>query len=310
MNSEAQKNPLTTPLSGPNSNKMSTHTQAPEPKNQSPQYRCPQCKASLNANQQGFSCANRHQFDRAKEGYVNLLPVQNKGSKIPGDSPEMVISRRDFLATNAYGFLQRAVADILKSRLDKSATVIDAGCGEGYYTNALAEQLPEGQVYGVDIAKAAVRYAAKRSKAANTTKALHFCVASNINLPFADSFADLICKIFAPVEAKEIARVLKSNGLFMTVVPGPKHLFELKQVIYEFPKEHEPEVCPDGFELVDTQSLSQTQVLGKTADIANLCQMTPFAWKIGEQKKQRLIEAGDLSITFDFVVNVYRLTQG
>ncbi|NQZ06186.1 MAG: 23S rRNA (guanine(745)-N(1))-methyltransferase [Algicola sp.] len=288
---------------------MSTHTQEACPQDKSPQYRCPLCKTPLTANQQGFSCANRHQFDRAKEGYVNLLPVQNKGSKIPGDSPEMVISRRDFLATDAYGFLQQAVAYTLKSLLDKTATVIDAGCGEGYYTNALAEQLSEGQVYGVDIAKAAVRYAAKRSKAINATKAQHFCVASNINLPFADNFADLICKIFAPVEPTEIARVLKSNGVFMTVVPGPKHLFELKQVIYEFPKEHQPEVCPAGFELVDTQSLTQTQVLSKTADIANLCQMTPFSWKIAAQKKQQLIEAGDLSITFDFVVNVYRLAQ-
>jgi 23S rRNA (guanine745-N1)-methyltransferase len=276
------------------------------PQDQHPQYQCPQCKAPLTANQQGFSCANRHQFDRAKESYVNLLPVQNKGSKIPGDSPEMVISRRDFLATDAYGFLQQAVATTLKSQQDNTATVIDAGCGEGYYTNAMAEQLPQGQVYGVDIAKAAVRYAAKRSK---TNNALHFCVASNINLPFADNFADLICKIFAPVESKEIARVLKTNGTFMTVVPGPKHLFELKQVIYEFPKEHDPEVCPDGFELVGSQSLTQTKVLSKTADIANLCQMTPFAWKIGEQKKQQLVEAGDLSVTFDFVVNVYRLAQ-
>ncbi len=302
MNSEAQKNRQTTPQFGRSSNNMNNnHSQDLHPR-----YQCPQCKEPLTVNQQGFSCANRHQFDRAKEGYVNLLPVQNKGSKIPGDSPEMVISRRDFLATNAYGFLQQAVAVTLKNQLGNAATIIDAGCGEGYYTKALAEQLPEGQVYGVDIAKTAVRYAAKRSK---SNKALHFCVASNINLPFADNFADLICKIFAPVEVKEIGRVLKPNGIFMTVVPGPKHLFELKQVIYELPKEHEPEVCPDGFELVNTQPLTQTQVLNKAIDIANLCQMTPFAWKLAEQKKQQLIEAGEMPVTFDFVVNVYRLVQ-
>lgn len=264
--------------------------------NHHPDYRCPLCREALTTRQQGFGCVNNHQFDRAKEGYVNLLPVQNKGSKVPGDSKEMVMARRDFLATNAYDFLRQAVVDTLKSRLNKNPTIIDVGCGEGYYTNALNV----GTVYGVDIAKAAVRYAAKRRKT------VHFCVASNINLPFADGFADAVSKIFAPVDVKEISRVLKPEGLFLTVVPGPKHLFELKQVIYDNPKLHESETCPDGFELLNAQPLTQTQTLTSAQDIANLTQMTPFAWKLIESKKQKLIAGGDFAVTFDFVVNVYR----
>lgn len=265
-----------------------------------PNYQCPLCQLALTANPQGFNCANNHQFDGAKEGYVNLLPVQKKGSKVPGDSKAMVMARRDFLATDAYGFLRQAVVDTLKDHLEATATIIDAGCGEGYYTNAFGEAFVDYQVYGVDIAKAAIRYAAKRSQQ------VHFAVASNIDLPFADNVADLVCKIFAPIAHKEIIRVLKPQGLLLSVVPGPRHLFELKQKIYEFPKEHLDEACPEGFERAGTQSFSTTQTLTEPDQIANLAQMTPFAWKIGKSEKQQLVEGGDFEVTFDFALNLYK----
>jgi 23S rRNA (guanine745-N1)-methyltransferase len=262
-----------------------------------PQYRCPLCQLALKANAQGFECDNNHQFDRAKEGYVNLLPVQNKSSKVPGDSKEMVMARRDFLATGAYGFLRQAIVDQAKNQ---SSILIDVGCGEGYYTNELSEQLKDTAIYGVDIAKAAVRYAAKRSRGA------HFAVASNISLPFADNVADMVTKVFAPVDHREISRVLKPEGLLLSVVPGPRHLFELKQIIYEFPKEHQPESCPVGFELTDTLSLSQTVTLMDPKQIANLSQMTPFAWKIGDKKKKQLMDGSDFTVTFEFDLNLYK----
>ncbi len=266
-------------------------------------YRCPICLLDLTSSEQGFCCTDNHQFDRAKEGYVNLLPVQHKSSKVPGDSKEMVLARREFLATNAYEFLQQAlikqIGELLANET-QTANVIDVGCGEGYYTDALSKAAANSHFYGIDIAKAAIRYAAKRYKSVD------FAVASHLKLPFASNFASVICKIFAPVTLSEVTRILKPGGSFVTVVPGANHLFELKQVIYDFPKPHEPEPCPEGFTLVKTQTLSRKVTLTDPAQIANLSQMTPFAWKITEQKKQQLIDAANFEVTFDFVINVYQ----
>jgi 23S rRNA (guanine745-N1)-methyltransferase len=262
-----------------------------------PQYRCPLCRLPLVGDTRGYSCDNNHQFDRAKEGYVNLLPVQNKSSKVPGDSKEMIMARRDFLATGAYDFLRQAIVDTVKS---KGQVLIDVGCSEGYYTNQLCSQLPDFSVYGVDIAKAAIRYAAKRSQSA------HFCVASNISLPFDDNFADVITKVFAPVDYQQISRVLKPEGLLLSVVPGPQHLIELKQHIYEFPKAHGSQPCPSGFTLISCQSLTQTVTLVSSTQIDNLCQMTPYAWKISEEKKQTLAQCDNFTVTFEFDLNLYQ----
>jgi 23S rRNA (guanine745-N1)-methyltransferase len=270
-----------------------------------PNYQCPLCHLPLSANVQGFNCTNNHQFDQAKEGYVNLLPVQNKGSKVPGDSKEMIQARRDFLASGAYAFLQQALTQqVAKQRLIDSAvpcTVIDIGCGEGYYTNALSSLSPDYPIYGVDISKSAVRLAAKRYKTVD------FSVASHLNLPFADNSAELVSKVFAPMTATEVLRVLKSDGLLLSVVPGPKHLFELKQIIYDNANEHQVEDCPAGFELIESQAISTSQTLTDAAQITNLTQMTPLAWKISDNEKQQLIDSCCFSVTFDFVINVYRV---
>jgi 23S rRNA (guanine745-N1)-methyltransferase len=265
-----------------------------------PHYQCPLCQLPLSVNTQGFNCSNKHQFDLAKEGYVNLLPVQNKSSKVPGDSKTMVMARRAFLSSGAYAFLRQAVTQQVKYHTISDATIIDLGCGEGYYTQALSEQAPQQSIYGVDIAKPAIRYAAKRDKAVN------FSVASHLNLPFADNFAGMICKIFAPMTCSQVLRVLKPQGLLLSVVPGPKHLLELKQIIYDYPKLHQAETCPEGLSLISSRQLTEQQTLKEQRQIASLSQMTPFAWKINDEKRQQLIQSGDFTVTFDFVINLYR----
>lgn len=262
-------------------------------------YRCPLCQLPLKANPHGLACDNKHQFDRAKEGYFNLLPVQHKHSKVPGDSVEMVNARRNFLAQGHYQPLQQALIEQL-SLVTAKAQILDLGCGEGYYTNAVSNQLNDSQVWGLDIAKAAIRYAAKRSQKAN------FSVASSAKLPFADNFADIIYKVFAPINLDELKRVLKPEGTFISVVPGPKHLLELKQLIYSDPKYHKPEALPNGFELIRQQQLSQQITLTKPQHIADLATMTPFTWKLKEEKKQQLINGGTFKISLDFTINIYQ----
>jgi 23S rRNA (guanine745-N1)-methyltransferase len=264
-------------------------------------YRCPLCDEPLLLNEKSLQCQNRHQFDFAKEGYINLLPVQNKNSKQPGDNLEMVQARRAFFATEHYDFLKHAIAERICAA--KPLSVIDLGCGEGFYTQAFAKQLPDtAQVYGVDISKSAVKYAAKRYKHVN------FSVASIKQAPFESHTADVLVSIFAPIFADELHRLCHDNGTVIIVSPGPKHLFELKTRIYNEVKLHEPVSCPTGFEQIKQTHLEQHQTL-PTSVIEHLIKMTPFAWKFKPSHYQKLNEMDEHDVTLSFYISEFKLKK-
>ena len=145
-------------------------------------FSCPLCHQPLSREKNSYICPQRHQFDMAKEGYVNLLPVQHKRSRDPGDSAEMMQARRAFLDAGHYQPLRDAIVAQLRERLDDKATaVLDIGCGEGYYTHAFADALPEITTFGLDVSKVAIKAAAKRYPQVT------FCVASSHRLPFSDT---------------------------------------------------------------------------------------------------------------------------
>lgn len=240
-------------------------------------YLCPLCHQPLLPEAAVWRCASRHQFDRAKEGYVNLLPVQHKRSKQPGDSADMMLARREFLDAGHYQPLQQKVCEIFERILPASATgVLDIGCGEGYYTHAVANRLQargETAVHGLDVSKVAVRFGAKRYHN------VEFCVASSHRLPFAAGQFDAVLRIYAPCKAEELARVVKERGYVLTVTPGPRHLIQFKALIYQDVKLHDetPEEMA-GFELIEQHSLNYPLRLN-SEESAALLQMTPFAWR-------------------------------
>ena len=121
---------------------------------------CPVCREALTLNERTWRCANSHSYDVAKQGYVNLHVVQHKHSKNPGDTPESVQARRAFLSAGHYAPLQQAVVN--KVRELRIENLLDIGCGEGYYTDAMQAEVL--QCVGVDIAKNAVQVAAKINK--------------------------------------------------------------------------------------------------------------------------------------------------
>jgi len=267
-------------------------------------YQCPLCHQPLAENNQQWRCENNHQFDNAKEGYVNLLPVQHKRSKQPGDSTEMMASRRAFLDAGHYQPLRDRVISLLDEVLAaNSKTILDIGCGEGYYTAAMAEQLTQTRpltVYGLDVAKVAVRNASKRYQQ------VKFCVASSHRLPFADGALDAIVRIYAPCKAEELHRALKASGYVLTVIPGPRHLYQLKACIYSDVQLHsEEEECIAGFERIRREQLAYKMTLtGQQA--FDLLQMTPFAWRATEVLKQQLIEQEAFVCETDFVIGLHR----
>ncbi|AWH87383.1 23S rRNA (guanine(745)-N(1))-methyltransferase [Limnobaculum parvum] len=270
------------------------------------QYQCPLCHQPLQLDNQIWLCSNHHQFDRAKEGYVNLMPVQHKKSKNPGDNQMMMQARRQFLDAGYYQPLRDAIFSLLDNLLpddSTSQTLLDIGCGEGYYTGFFAEKLKLRRnitVYGLDIAKGAIRSAAKRYASAE------FCVASSHLLPFSNQSMDAVLRIYAPCKAQELSRVVKSDGLIVAVTPAPNHLIQLKGLIYQVPQPHDDsEEHIDGFYLVESQRLSYGLNLpGEQA--VNLLQMTPFAWKASEQLIAELSDNTDFYCETDFYIRLYR----
>ncbi|QHS13210.1 23S rRNA (guanine(745)-N(1))-methyltransferase [Shewanella sp. Arc9-LZ] len=272
-------------------------------------YICPICSAPLVQQQNSWQCELRHQFDCAKEGYVNLLPVQKKKTKDPGDNKEMMIARREFLNQGFYQPLSDKVNQLALEFAGGDATkVLDIGCGEGYYSHRLFETLqsvvkPHCEFYGLDISKSAIRYAAKRYSG------LHFCVASAFEMPFADDSFDLAIRIYAPSKVEELQRVIKPTGILITVSPGPMHHYALKKKIYSEPKQHpqEPMVL-DGFTYLAHQALAYSLTLTRAEDIDHFLNMTPYAWKLSDSQKSQIIEQG-LECEIDFKIEIHQREQ-
>lgn len=259
--------------------------------------RCPLCQSSFQQNAQGLVCANQHQFDRSKEGYFNLLPVQNKNSLTPGDAKEQLKARREFLHS---GFFDPLKSKIL-SLMDSSKSVLDLGCGEGYFTRALATHFPDTEVYGVDIAKAGIAMAAKAAKSLSNITHL---VASNFDLPLQDQSMDTILRILAPSKDSELQRVLKPDGKLLIVIPGEQHLIGLRKKIYADirPLQSLPEI--EGFVLEESINIQFSIELKQFEQVQSLLQMTPFVWKVSDQLRVD-ISSSTFEDQSDFLINIY-----
>lgn len=260
--------------------------------------RCPLCKQPLQLNPQGLACENRHQFDRAKEGYFNLLPVQNKHSREPGDAKEQLYARRQFLQAGFFAPLKERLQELLPAT---TSTLLDIGCGEGYFTAGFSAALPQAQIYGIDIAKAGVRLAAKAAK--NNTGLL-FSVASSFDLPFADNSIDVVTRIYAPSKDAELCRVIKPSGKLVIVAPGENHLLGLRTRIYKEVRPHSRPVPPEGFVLDEYHRLEGDLWVKESDMCAALLSMTPFAWKLAPELVASIL-ASELEDAMDFTISIY-----
>lgn len=262
-------------------------------------YRCPLCRESLSLHDKTFRCQANHCFDLAKEGYVNLLPVQFKHSKNPGDNKAMVNARRSFLEKGYYQPLATRLVALAKQFNTLDLPVLDAGCGEGFYTHQ--HQSSTMDVYGVDIAKEAIKKAAKKYPSCN------FSVATLSQLPFSESYFGTLISIYAPILEAEFTRVLATDGLLITVTPAQQHLYELKALIYKEAQAHDEEKCPiEHLSLIHEENLSYTMTLSSGQDALHLLSMTPFAFKASEEVKQMIQKQSHFVCKADFKIRVFR----
>ena len=260
---------------------------------------CPICGQELVRVEKEYRCKNRHSFDIARQGHVNLLTVQMKKSLNPGDTREQVLSRRAFLEAGFYAPIAQALCQTALE-LGAKGPVLDIGCGEGYYSTQLAEAMA-AELTGLDISKEAVRCAAAKYK-----NALWLC-ATAAHIPVSDGSADLVTSLFALTLPEEFRRVLKEGGLYFQVLAAQDHLLGLKGIIYDELIFRDKDSVPDlpGFTRLESIPIRFTFTV-EGEQIRNLFSMTPHVFRIGKDGAQRLQETQVLTDTASCVLNVFR----
>lgn len=267
---------------------------------------CPICGAGLQEKNGCLKCENNHSFDIAAEGYSHLLMCNKMHSRIPGDNKQMVNARRRFLEEGYYKKFSDAINAVALDALEKikNPVVLDAGCGEGYYTArlyaALCEKKQAVKAAAFDISKFAVKAAAKKYKG------IEFAVASSFDIPAADGTADFLLNVFAPIVPAEARRVLKKGGTMLVCVPTPRHLFALKAALYEKPYENERhDTDYPGFKFCRRVTAEDKITLKGNEMIQNLFSMTPYYWKTPQSGTKRLAELSELCTEIGFDLLIY-----
>lgn len=271
--------------------------------------KCPICGAEMFVSAEAGASLlckgqRRHCYDFSSSGYVNLMPP---GHTDGGDSKEAVRARREFLSADLYrpvaDELAKTLAEYLKS---DGAIVVDAGCGEGYYTARIAE---EGfLVSGVDLSRPAVDSAVKLIFSRGISRAF-FCVGSVYSLPFADETVDAVVNVFAPCAEKEFCRALKKDGILCVVYAGRDHLMGLKRAIYDVVRENEERRdMPVEMELLEERRVKYNITLNDSKNIKNLFAMTPYYWKTSPSDSEKLNHVESLTTEVDMIIAVYKKT--
>lgn len=265
---------------------------------------CPNCREKLRVDGKSLVCLGerRHCFDFGGGGYVNFgAPVQSGG----GDSKSAVRARREFLNLGYYAPVAEAIAKNIKELCEcESGIVIDAGCGEGYYSDRIAA---EGySVFGADLSKFAVDSASKRANASARENSF-FAVSSVFNLPVKDECASAVVNVFAPCVEAEYSRVLKKSGYLIVVSAGQNHLMGLKKLLYaQVHENNERADMPKEMEKIKEENIRfDIRVEGREA-VADLFEMTPYYWRTSRSDAEKLDGADILETEIDMTLTVYR----
>jgi len=268
---------------------------------------CPVDGEQLELHGKQLECKSGHVFDIARQGYVNLLLVQHKRSKQPGDSKEMVSARAEFLNSGLYEPVARKLAEIVfRQFADANETcLMDAGCGEGYYLNYIFDYLKDQQgrsslsFIGLDISKPAIVEAAKRNKQ------ISWVVGTNRQPPVEPESVDIVVCVFGFQSFEGFEKVLKTGGKIILVEPGPDHLKELREIIYPEVRKSDP---PDlsgheeaGYTMVDRQRLQFRTGAINNEQIHNLLIMTPHFYRATKEGREAAGDVQSLDLTVDIV---------
>lgn len=261
---------------------------------------CPICHEKLTVANEGKSCKctgiKSHCFDFSKSGYLNLAGPHGGA----GDQKDAIRARSLFLNAGYYEKLADRISDKLDLLGVKS--LLDAGCGEGYYTNRFAKHRA---VLGVDLSKDGIDAAAKTAKNQNTEAG--FVIASLFSMPIPDKGLDAVVNIFAPCAEDEFLRVLKPGGYVILVAAGEKHLLGLKERLYETTYLNKGRAdLPRKMHLVAKDRLQYSITVNTPEQIAALFSMTPYYWRTSEADREKLGLLESLTTDLDFDIYLFR----
>ena len=273
-------------------------------------YICPICSEKLHKENKSYYCINRHCYDIAKEGYINLLPVQKKNSLNPGDNKEMIMARHKYLNQGAYDTLVDRIAELILDTVDSdNIDILDAGCGEGYYIERIKKYITTKSsrivnLYGLDISKDAVKIGAK------SYKDIDFAVGSVYSMPYQNDSFSVILNVFAPFDNKESVRLLKKGGIAIKVVPSKNHLQEFRKIIYDTYTEHEEKLIDStNFTFIKKVNVKYEKEFNDNETITSLFKMTPYYFNATEDATSKIMALESISLTIDFDIYMYRVDK-
>jgi len=262
--------------------------------------KCPICGEYLEKENRQMFCSNKHSFDIAKQGYVNLL-ISNKQKDLHhGDSAEMLQARKDILHNGYYSVIADELVKTI-SKKESGLNILDVGTGIGYYVKEVKNNVPLNTYYGLDISKKGVLEASKLDKEMN------WIVGSGSKLPFMDESIDLIISVFSPIDEAEFSRVLKPSGTLLVVSPNENHLYELKEACYEtvLPREYDKNELVTHFDKNESKNISKSEMF-KKEHLKSLLMMTPHYWRTTLESKEKLYALDELKVNIDVVLNIYK----
>jgi 23S rRNA (guanine745-N1)-methyltransferase len=279
---------------------------------------CPLDGLPLLVDEKQCVCPHGHSFDVARQGYVNLLPVQHKRSKNPGDSTAMIFARTVLLNSGVYApiadKLNAITHELVAGHPGQELCLLDAGCGEGYYLTQLLASLQQQPIQqdvaliGLDISKPAIHAAAKRSKQ------ITWLIASNKQPPLSPYSVDIIFCLFGFPVYESFKQLLTPAGKIILVEAGPEHLLELRTIIYPTVTKAPPPALAvaetTGFSLCDQSRLTYSSKLNSTTQIMNLLAMTPHYYRASQAGMQAAQQLETMDITVDVVFRVLERGTG
>ena len=235
--------------------------------------RCPVCRGRLRADEAGLRCDAGHAFDRARQGYVNLM----RGEPGAGaDTAEMVAARAEVLAAGHFAPLRARVVALAAAHAPAEGLIVEVGAGTGDYLAAVVAALDGRVGLALDVS----RYAARRAARVHPRVAAIVANAREA-LPLADGCAGLVLDIFAPRHAPELRRIVRSDGAVLVVTPTPEHLGELRGPLGLLNVDPEKErrlaaTMGTAFTAATTEALVWTMTL-RHPEVARMVAMGPSA---------------------------------
>ena len=244
-------------------------------------FACPICQENLALVESSLKCENRHSFDLAKFGYVNLAPQIKQSANYDKENFQ---NRQQILEAGFYQAILDAVSDLLASS-KTTKTILDIGCGEGFYSRKLQERHPDKTFYAFDISKDSVQIAAK----IEPNWAVNWFVGDLARLPIKDTSMDILLDIFSPANYGEFRRVLSKDGILIKVIPTKNHLKEIRQKVQDqlTNKDYSNQDIKEHFQEHFTILSSQTASLTKTItaeQLQALLSMTPLLFHVDQSK--------------------------